>query len=137
MSGVESAARAVNVKTDLTVTERRVMGVPVPSVELNVAEMPPHYGPAMTSVWTDEAVERFRDALAAIGVLAETRIAVTRLALAIQRTLRRVNALEKVFIPDYQETKKYVEDSIEDSERDALALLKLIKDRMETDAPTQ
>ena len=131
VSGVESAARAVNVNVELSVKERRVMGVAVPAVVLAATEMPPHYGPAMTSVWTDEAVRRFSHALNAIGVLAETQTAVLRLARAIQKTIRRVNALEKLLIPDYRDTKKYVEDSLEDSDRDALALMKLVKDRME------
>jgi len=131
VSGVESAARAVNVNVELSVKERRVMGVAVPAVALTETEMPPHYGPAMTSVWTDEAVQRFSHALNAIGVLAETQTAVLRLARAIQKTIRRVNALEKLLIPDYRDTKKYVEDSLEDSDRDALALMKLVKDRME------
>jgi len=131
VSGVESAARAVNVNVELSVKERRVMGVAVPAVTLAATEMPPHYGPAMTSVWTDEAVRRFSYALNAIGVLAETQTAVLRLARAIQKTIRRVNALEKLLIPDYRDTRKYVEDSLEDSDRDALALMKLVKDRME------
>ncbi len=131
VSGVESAARAVNVNVELSVKERRVMGVAVPAVALAATEIPPHYGPAMTSVWTDEAVQRFSRALNAIGVLAETQTAVLRLARAIQKTIRRVNALEKLLIPDYRDTKKYLEDSLEDSDRDALALMKLVKDRME------
>lgn len=130
-SGLRSAGSAVNVSVELSIKERHVMGVAVPAVELSVSGNPPHYGPAMTSVWTDEAVQRFHAALATIGILAQTQTAVLRLARAIQKTIRRVNALEKLLIPDYRETKKFVEDSLEDSDRDALSLLKLVKDRME------
>ena len=130
-AGLRSAASAVSVNVELSIKERHVMGVAVPSVELTVSDKPPHYGPAMTSVWTDEAVRRFHAALTVVGVLAQTQTAVLRLARAIQKTIRRVNALEKLLIPDYRETKKFVEDSLEDSERDALSLLKLVKDRME------
>ncbi|MCC6154180.1 MAG: V-type ATP synthase subunit D [Candidatus Hydrogenedentes bacterium] len=130
-SGLRSAGFAVNVNVELSIKERHVMGVAVPTIELTVSDKPPHYGPAMTSVWTDEAVQRFHAALVASGVLAQTQTAVLRLARAIQKTIRRVNALEKLLIPDYRETKKFVEDSLEDSDRDALSLLKLVKDRME------
>jgi len=54
-----------------------------------------------------------------------------RLAREIQKTIRRVNALEKIFIPDYQETLKYIQDSLEESDREAFFVLKLIKGRLE------
>ncbi|MCC6490998.1 MAG: V-type ATP synthase subunit D [Candidatus Hydrogenedentes bacterium] len=131
VAGVVSAARAVNAIAELNMRERRVMGVAIPSVALTVTESPPHYGQAMTSGWTDEALLRFRNALEAIGALAEAHTAVVRLAREIQKTIRRVNALEKILIPDYRETKKYVEDTLEEADRDALSILKLVRDRLE------
>ncbi|MBI5093443.1 MAG: V-type ATP synthase subunit D [Candidatus Hydrogenedentes bacterium] len=116
VTGVSSAAETVNVEPKITAIERRVMGV---------------YGTFTTSVWLDEAVARFQDALRAIAGLAEARIAVVRLARAIQRTIRRVNALEKILIPDYEETLKYVQDSLEESDRQALFSLKLVKESLE------
>jgi V/A-type H+-transporting ATPase subunit D len=44
--------------------------------------------------------------------------------------MRRVNALEKIAIPDYQESIKYVEDTLEESEREMFATLKLVKERL-------
>ncbi|MBX7257310.1 MAG: V-type ATP synthase subunit D [Candidatus Hydrogenedentes bacterium] len=129
--GIESAACAINMTTELHVHERHVMGVAIPTVEMAITESPPHYGPTLTSAWTDEAANRFRSALEALTVLAETRIAVVRLAREIQKTIRRVNALEKIFIPDYRETKKYVEDALEEADRGALSLLKLVKEKLE------
>jgi V/A-type H+/Na+-transporting ATPase subunit D len=131
VSSLSSAARAVNVRASIALRERRVMGVGIPAVSLEVEDNAPYYGPAMTSVWTDEAVARFRNALTAIAALSESRISVIRLAREIQKTIRRVNALEKIFIPNYEDTAKYVEDSLEESEREAFSILKLIKDRLE------
>jgi V/A-type H+-transporting ATPase subunit D len=130
-SGISFAARAVNVKTDISLKERRIMGVSIPSVSVKVDDNPPYYGPRATSVWTDEAVARFKNAIAAIGRLAESRISLVRLAREIQKTIRRVNALEKIFIPDYRETIKYIEDSLEEGEREAFFILKLVKGRLE------
>jgi len=129
--GVVSSASAVNVEARLTLKERRIMGVGVPSVKLTLEDKPPYYGPQASSVWTDEAVKRFKNALNAIAALAESRISVIRLAREIQKTIRRVNALEKIFIPDYEETIKYVEDALEESDREAFFILKLIKGRLE------
>ena len=131
-SGASSAARAVNVEPEISLRERRVMGVSIPAVKLDLRDNLPYYGPQSTSVWTDEAVVRFKNALTAIAALAESRISVIRLAREIQKTVRRVNALEKVFIPDYEETIDYVEDSLEESDREAFFILKLVKDRLES-----
>jgi V/A-type H+-transporting ATPase subunit D len=130
-SGISFAARAVNVGTDIGLKERRIMGVGIPSVTVDVKDVQPHYGPASTSVWTDEAVVGFKNAIAAIGRLAESRISLVRLAREIQKTIRRVNALERVFIPDYRETVRYIEDSLEEADREAFFILKLVKGRLE------
>jgi V/A-type H+-transporting ATPase subunit D len=130
-SGVSFAARAVNVETDIRLRERRIMGVGIPSVSVGVRDIAPYYGPRATSVWTDEAVVRFKNAVSAIGQLAEARISLVRLAREIQKTIRRVNALEKIFIPDYEQTVKYIEDSLEESDREAFFVLKLVKGRLE------
>ncbi len=130
-SGISFASRAVNVKTDITLRERRIMGVAIPTVNVSLKDNAPYYGPQATSVWTDEAVVRFKNAIAAIGRLAESRISLIRLAREIQKTVRRVNALEKVFIPDYEETVKFIEDSLEEADREAFFALKLVKGRLE------
>jgi V/A-type H+-transporting ATPase subunit D len=130
-SGVSFASRAVNVKTQINLRERRIMGVGIPMVSVGIEYNAPYYGPRATSVWTDEAVARFKAAIAAIGRLAESRISLVRLAREIQKTIRRVNALEKIFIPDYEETLKYIEDSLEEGEREAFFVLKLVKGRLE------
>ena len=80
--GGASASNAVNVEPVMNLRERRVMGVSLPAVELTLRDNPPYYGPSGTSVWTDEAVQRFKDALGSIAVLAECRISVIRLARA-------------------------------------------------------
>ena len=130
-SGISFAARAVNVRTDISLKERRIMGVGIPTVAVDIKDIRPHYGPGSTSVWTDEAVVAFKSAIAAIGRLAESRISLVRLAREIQKTIRRVNALERVFIPDYQETVRYIEDSLEEADRESFFILKLVKGRLE------
>jgi len=133
MLALSSSACAVNVDPRLSLRERRVMGVSLPAVKLDLKDNLPYYGPQNSTVWTDEVVVRFKNALAAIAVLAESRISVIRLGREIQRTLRRVNALEKVFIPDYEETVGYVEDSLEEADREAFFILKLVKERLEAE----
>lgn len=131
-AAVYSAARATNIVPEIALKERRVMGVSIPGGQFALADNAPYYATQSTSVWTDEAVARFKKALCAIAELAQARIAVVRLARAIQKTIRRVNALEKLLIPDYEETVKYIQDSLEESDRQAFFNLKLVKGHLES-----
>lgn len=130
MVGVFSVGQATVQAPELTAKERRVMGVGIPSTDWPLDGATLESTPIATSVWTDEAAVRFHEALKAVHDLAQTRIAVIRLARAIQKTIRRVNALEKVLIPDYQETVQYIQDSLEEADRQALFNLKLVKKRL-------
>jgi V/A-type H+-transporting ATPase subunit D len=62
--------------------------------------------------------------------MAEIRTMVWRLAKEVRRTQRRVNALEKIVIPDVLETKKYIEDVLEEREREVFFVQKILKARL-------
>ena len=131
IGGVTSAAASVATHPELTLSERRVMGVGMPCAEINVPNDSPQYSPNNSSAWTDEAAAEFRRALMVIAELAETRIAVMRLARAIQKTMRRVNALEKILMPDCEDNIRFIQDSLDESDRQTLFTLKLVKKRLE------
>ncbi len=128
---VESAADAVNIKTTLRLSERRIMGVAVPVIDATFDDNPPYYSPGDTSFWLDETIQNFREILKMLGKLAQTFISVMNLTQEVKKTIRRVNALEKIALPDFGETIKYIEDALEESEREALFTLKLVKARLE------
>jgi V/A-type H+-transporting ATPase subunit D len=128
---VESASDAINIKSNLRLSERRIMGVIVPVINATFDDNPPYYSPGETSFWLDEAIQNFRDILKMIGKLAEMFISVMNLTQEVKKTVRRVNALEKIALPDYQETIKYIEESLEESERETFFTLKLVKARLE------
>jgi len=54
-----------------------------------------------------------------------------RLAREVKKTIRKVNALEKIVIPDLKETLAYTESRMEEAERESFMLLKQVKNRME------
>ena len=85
---------------------------------------------AESSIWIDEAIGKFREILGLLGTLAEARISLVRLSREVAKTIRRVNALEKIFIPDYEETLQYIEMALEEAEREAFFSMKLVKDRL-------
>ncbi|MBN2414756.1 V-type ATP synthase subunit D [bacterium] len=128
---VSDVAPAVGIESDLTIQMRRVMGVNLPQVTVNIEDNAPYFSPGETSFWVDEAISRFKGLLQDLATLAELRISLKRLAVEVKKTMRRVNALDKIAIPDYEESIKYIEDTLEESERETFATLKIIKERLE------
>jgi V/A-type H+-transporting ATPase subunit D len=127
---VSMIAAGINIKSNISFSERRVMGVSLPRVNVEFDDKSPYFAESESSIWIDETIKNFREALESLGSLAEARISLMRLSREVGKTIRRVNALEKIFIPDYEETLKFIRMSIEESERETFFVLKLIKDRL-------
>jgi V/A-type H+-transporting ATPase subunit D len=116
---------------EVGLSEARVMGINLPAVTVQVKEIEAEFAPGSGAVQSDDVMKRFLAALEAIGRLAEIENAVVRLSRELKKTQRRVNALEKVFLPDYRETMKYVNEVLEERERDAFVIMKMTKRSME------
>jgi V/A-type H+-transporting ATPase subunit D len=110
---------------------RSIMGVNVPLIELpsdlsrEVTER--GYGLMDSSSAVDSCAKRFEEALAKIIKLAELEEAVRNLAGEVEKTKRRVNALEYVMIPRLKATRKYIQMRLEEMERENFTRLKKIK----------
>jgi V/A-type H+/Na+-transporting ATPase subunit D len=116
----------------LRVRERSVMGVIVPLVEVETTERRPATAPG----WGPASVARVRRGvralLPALVRLAEIEVSCRRLAAELQKTQRRVNALEHLFIPEHRDTIRFIEGSLEEREREAFFHMKRAKARRET-----
>ena len=126
---VEWAALAVTRSVEVRIRLRSVMGVLVPTVESYGSPPEMSYGLGDTTSALDEAATRFREVLAQIPDYAEMVTSVWRLAKELQKTNRRVNALQHVFIPEYEATVGYIESTLEEREREETFRLKRIKSR--------
>ncbi|HOL23002.1 MAG TPA: V-type ATP synthase subunit D [bacterium] len=126
---LEEISFSINIQNSISISHRKVMGVSLPDIKLDLQDNPPYYSPYEVSLYTDEVIEHFKKILSLLVELAEKRIALLRLAKEMQKTMRKVNALEKVYIPAYRETVKYIGDRLDEESRDAFSLLKLIKQR--------
>jgi V/A-type H+-transporting ATPase subunit D len=115
----------------VSISQHRIMGVPVSIVHAAAAAPPLQYGFGDTSVALDEAVQRFRDLLPLVYQMAEMLTAIWRLTREIKKTQRHVKALENVAIPHYQSNLKFIEDTLEEKERDDFFRTKLIKKQIE------
>ena len=126
-----SLASAVNIRTEIKIDQRKVMGVSLPVVDTEYSENPPYFSTLGSSYWTDSAVEQFKKVLQEMGSLAELKVSIMRLAREVKKTIRKVNALEKIAIPDLQESVAYIQNRLEENERDMFVLMKLVKERLE------
>lgn len=126
---VEWAAMAVNKTVEVDVKYRGVMGVPLPMVESHdkPPEMPYSLGDTLATL--DGAGEAFREAVIRIPEFAETMTSVWRLAGELRKTQRRVNALQHIFIPDYEDTIEFIESAIEEREREEAFRVKQLKSK--------
>jgi len=126
---VEDISLSMDIENQLTISHRRIMGVHLPVIALKIVEKAPYFRSFDTSLSLDSAIKAFQDVVKLVARLAEKKIALLRIAGEAQKTIRKVNALEKVYIPYYQESVKYISDRLDEESRDAFALLKMIKNR--------
>ena len=71
----------------------------------------------------------FFELLSLLTQMASIRTIAWRLAVEVRKTQRRVNALDKMVIPQDKETVKYIESVLEERERDNIFVLKSLKNR--------
>ncbi|MCL2295087.1 MAG: V-type ATP synthase subunit D [Spirochaetes bacterium] len=124
-------ASAINIGSNVKISQRKIMGVGLPVVDTSFEDYPPYYSLMGTSFWLDSSLKEFKIVVKAMGKLAELKISIMRLAGEVKKAIRKVNALEKIAIPNLQETVKHIENKLEENERDIIILLKMTKLRLE------
>ena len=131
---LEEAMMFPKQRVDLDVSTRNMMGVNVPVLKFNTADIDPSdvypYGLMTTSGELDSAIRVLSEMLTYLLELAEMEKSAQLLAQEIEKTRRRVNALEYVLIPNYEETIKYIRMKLEENERGNLTRLMKVKDMM-------
>lgn len=112
---------------DLDVSVKTVMSVPIPQFTIQKEGHPFSYGILETNGNLDNAVTKFDDVFADIIKLAELEKAAENLADEIERTRRRVSALENKRIPDLSETVRFITQQLEERARDAVVSTMRVK----------
>ena len=123
---------------DLSMTLRNLMSVNVPKYEFktlndNPADIYP-YGFAQTSGELDSALGEFSGVFQDMLELAQVEKTMQLLADEIEKTRRRVNALEYVMIPEMQQNIKYISMKLEENARSNTVRLMKVKDQVLQDA---
>lgn len=118
----------------LEIEEKNVMSVMIPVYKPNLRSSDKNdiysYGYAFTSCDLDDAIKSLSDVLPQMLRLAEVEKSCQLMAVEIEKTRRRVNALEHVMIPQYQETIKYITMKLDENERSTTTRLMKVKDMM-------
>ncbi len=112
----------------LGVKTRNVMSVIVPEYEVRQEGSTLNYGMATTPASLDVALEDFSKVIPALLQLAADEKAVALMSTEIERTRRRVNALEHVMIPNYGETIKYISMKLDEQARSTTSQLMKVKE---------
>lgn len=119
---------------ELDIEQKNVMSVMIPKFNTKFSSSNQNdiysYGYAFTSGDLDSAVKGYKEMLPDMLRLAEVEKSCQLMSAEIEKTRRRVNALEHVMIPQYEETIRYITMKLDESERSATTRLMKIKDRM-------
>jgi len=131
---VKSAAYALKSDPKISVKSKSIMGLVVPKIEAECVATPileRGYGMVGTSVYIEEAAKAFEKLLETLVIAAEVETAMKKLLDEIEKTKRRVNALEFKVIPELQETKNFIDFRLQEMERDTITSLKHLKQKGE------
>ncbi len=115
----------------VTIGKSNIMSVEVPVIRADEASLEKvvlPYGFAETSSQLDGAIATMAKVLPNLVKLAEVEKTCNLLADEIEKTRRRVNALEHVMIPQFEETIRYITMKLDENERSSLTRLMKVKD---------
>ncbi len=127
---LENEAMKIPQLNKLQITPKNVMGVKIPKIEggkndqtitEHLLELPPSI---------NEAIKAFRNVHKMVLDVAEKETTLRKLLLEIEKTKRKSNAIENVFIPRLQAAIKFIIFRLDEMERDTFMMLKTVKRKM-------
>lgn len=127
---VKSAAYALKADPQVSVGSKSIMGMMVPKVEatrIHTQITDKGYGVISTSAYIEDASMAFEKLLDTIVRAAEIETTMKKLLDEIEKTKRRVNALEFKIIPELNESVRFVRFNLEEMERENTTRLKHLK----------
>lgn len=130
---VEEIGTGIDFIDSLKIRTYSVMGVEIPEVEPVSEDITPRYSFFRTNLALDRAFKNFKRVISLITKLAEIETSVYRLATSIKKTQKRTNALDNLMIPRYEKTVKFIQDTLEEKEREEFYRIKKFKEKKENE----
>lgn len=128
------ALMLTNTQLNLEYTQQSIFGVTSPSFQLGEAaqvDVTYPYGFVGTSGNLDQSLTRLAEAFPGLLRLTALEKAVDRLAAEVERTRRRVNALEQIMIPQLEANVRYIEMKLDEMERANIVRLMKVNEQRE------
>ena len=116
--------------TELSVKTKNVMSVRIPQFHLKTKGEVINYGFLQTSGELDMALQSFQEVFPLLIQLAEIEKSAEALADELEKTRRRVNALEYRMIPDLEDTIKFISMKLGEMERGAVINTMIVKEKI-------
>lgn len=126
-AALETALMLPNAKIDLEVDVKSVMSVKIPEFKIEKSGSAFSYGMIETTGDLDNAMVKFDTVFVDILRLAELEKTAENLADEIEKTRRRVSALENVRIPNLEDTIKFITMQLDERNRDAVVSTMRVK----------
>ncbi len=124
---LQAAFMLPNAQVELSVQVKRVMSVPIPEFIIHKQGTAFSYGVLDTTGDLDSAISKFDEVFVDIIRLAQLEKTAENLAVEIEKTRRRVSALENIMIPDLRDTIKFVSMQLDERARDAVVSTMRVK----------
>ena len=134
MEAMRFAALAPAAETDYSVEVRSIVGVSLPLVNMHVEPLPFPYSPAGISTVFDELRTRWIEAGKILGPWTEMIGSIWKVTAELERTQRRVNALENLFIPKYEVAIRRIQVILEEQEGESFLRTKRLKRHTQPEA---
>ncbi len=131
---LESALLYSTAETNLMVETKNVMSVRIPTFDLKIEGEVVNYSMVQTSGELDISLQSFLDVFPLLIKLAEIEKSAEALAEELEKTRRRVNALEYRMIPDLKDTIKFIQMKLDEMERGAIINTMVVKAKIEAEA---
>lgn len=128
---IENALSSPQANIVLSVETKSVMSVKIPFFRLQKEGNVKTYGYAHTNMLLDRAIDAFDHVFETLITLAQIEKQAESMAIELETTRRRVNALQHKMIPDLRETVKYIKMKLDEAERSAIISTMRIKASLE------
>jgi len=128
---LEDALELSTKRGELHIETRYEMSIPIPEFSFTVPETGTSYKLSATSAALDQAFELLLACFPDLMNLAGRENALFRMSEELEKTRRRVNALEYVLIPDLEDTIRNIESKLSEAERSTQTRLMKIKDMVQ------
>ncbi|NTW72206.1 MAG: V-type ATP synthase subunit D [Eubacteriaceae bacterium] len=128
VSNVEEVTLAISKEEDYQIRFKSVMGVEIPEIIYQKREMiKPQYGFYRSNPSLDDAIFKLNEVKYLSYQLAQVETSAYKLSIEIRKTQKRANALEKIHIPRLKNNIKYIQETLDEKDREDFFRLKIVK----------